>query len=508
MQLDHLQFEPRPRGHWEALDLGTLLARRWYSRLLVLWLLPATVVFLLVFALLPSYPGTAMFICWWLKPVYERAPLKYLSRAVFADEPTFPESLRDGWRAVRPGMLAVLTVRRLSAVRSFVAPVYVLEGATGQARRRRLSVLQPRAGSAALWLTVLGVHVEAFLVFAMLALAFLLVPSSLEVDWLDLLVAADQESFAWMLNLGSFAAMALVAPFYVSGGFALYLNRRVELEAWDVELGFRRLARRLAAPATALLCVLVMLPFDATQAAAAPAPATVPTTLRSPGLEPTEPSAALDPERAGSRRAIAEVLAAPDFHQQRTVRYPAFLEDLFEGGSDEAPADLGWLVSAFRWVARGVEAGLWVLLVLGLVWLIRRVRWSAPTSGLTAGRGGVEPLVIDGVPVVEGSLPRGLPASAEALWRSDRQREAVALIYRAALGRLGSRFGCVFAPSDTESDCIAKAGSVPAETRAYFEELSRVWTALAYAHRPPDATTFEALVRRWAVVMDGAPDAR
>lgn len=505
MDLDRLQFEPRPRGHWEALDLGTLLARRWYSRLLVLWLLPATAVFLLVFALLPSYPGTAMLICWWLKPVYERAPLKYLSRAVFADEPTFPESLRDGWRAVRPGMFGVLTVRRLSAVRSFVAPVYVLEGITGQARRRRLNVLQPRAASAALWLTVLGVHVEAFLVFAMLALAFLLVPSSFEVDWLELLVAADQESFAWMLNLGSFAAMALVAPFYVSGGFALYLNRRVELEAWDVELGFRRLARRLAVPATALLCLLVMLPSEATHAAAPPEPAAAPLTL---GLEPAEPAAALDPERAESRRAIADVLAHPDFHQQRTTRYPAFLEDLFEEDSGVQPADLGWLVGAFRWVAQGVEVGLWVVLALGLVWLLRRVRWTIPVSGAAGARAGVDALVIDGVPVAEAYLPPGVPESAEALWQAGRQREGLALIYRATLARMGSRFGCVFAPSDTESDCVAKAGSAPAEARAYFDELSRVWTALAYAHRPPDATTFDALVRRWAVVMDGAPGAR
>ena len=28
-------------------------------------------------------------------------------------------------------------------------------------------------------------------------------------------------------------------PFYVAAGFALYLNRRAELEAWDIEQEFR-----------------------------------------------------------------------------------------------------------------------------------------------------------------------------------------------------------------------------------------------------------------------------
>jgi hypothetical protein len=32
----------------------------------------------------------------------------------------------------------------------------------------------------------------------------------------------------------------VLEPFYVAAGFAMYLNRRVELEAWDIEQEFRR----------------------------------------------------------------------------------------------------------------------------------------------------------------------------------------------------------------------------------------------------------------------------
>jgi hypothetical protein len=31
----------------------------------------------------------------------------------------------------------------------------------------------------------------------------------------------------------------VLEPFYVAAGFAMYLNRRVELEAWDIEQEFR-----------------------------------------------------------------------------------------------------------------------------------------------------------------------------------------------------------------------------------------------------------------------------
>ena len=47
------------------------------------------------------------------------------------------------------------------------------------------------------------------------------------------------------LLLAWYIAMSIVEPFHVAAGFSLYLNRRTELEAWDLELAFRRLRERL-----------------------------------------------------------------------------------------------------------------------------------------------------------------------------------------------------------------------------------------------------------------------
>jgi hypothetical protein len=47
-----------------------------------------------------------------------------------------------------------------------------------------------------------------------------------------------------VLGIASFvaysSAVLLLEPFYVAAGFAMYLNRRAELEAWDIEQEFRR----------------------------------------------------------------------------------------------------------------------------------------------------------------------------------------------------------------------------------------------------------------------------
>jgi len=43
-----------------------------------------------------------------------------------------------------------------------------------------------------------------------------------------------------ILTLTYAAAVGFVEPFFVAAGFALYLSRRAELEAWDIEQEFRR----------------------------------------------------------------------------------------------------------------------------------------------------------------------------------------------------------------------------------------------------------------------------
>ena len=49
-----------------------------------------------------------------------------------------------------------------------------------------------------------------------------------------------------LLVLAYFLAMSISEPIYVAAGFMLYLNRRTDLEAWDMEIALRQLAGRLA----------------------------------------------------------------------------------------------------------------------------------------------------------------------------------------------------------------------------------------------------------------------
>ena len=59
-------------------------------------------------------------------------------------------------------------------------------------------------------------------------------------DWFFHPSAHSGELGVSLVMTGAYALVVLfLEPFYVAAGFAMYLNRRVALEAWDIEQEFR-----------------------------------------------------------------------------------------------------------------------------------------------------------------------------------------------------------------------------------------------------------------------------
>jgi hypothetical protein len=131
-----------------------------------------------------------------------------------------------------------LTTRRLSPWRSFTLPVYQLEGLPLlKARRRVLQIRRGRTSPATL-MTGAFSTAETVLTAAVTSLVFWFMPGELKSATLF-----SQETSA-LIGLPMTIAYALVVlflePFYVAAGFAMYLNRRAQLEAWDIEQELRR----------------------------------------------------------------------------------------------------------------------------------------------------------------------------------------------------------------------------------------------------------------------------
>jgi len=238
MKVDAIRLDLRPRGMFEAADLGVRLVS---AHLRSVWTSCAPVyafVLLVAATMLPFGIGWAALAVIWLKPWLDRSILFVLARAVFGEETRFA----DVWAARRAvawqGLLGALTTRRLSPWRSYVQPVLQLEGQRGQARRERVArILGPHRG-AALAMQSAFATIESALAMGLLALLGWLAPADDQGLWFALLF----EGGSWVAGAGLafyVIAVAIVEPFFVGAGFAMYLNRRVELEAWDIEQEFR-----------------------------------------------------------------------------------------------------------------------------------------------------------------------------------------------------------------------------------------------------------------------------
>jgi hypothetical protein len=179
VELEKLSVQLRPRGGWEALDLGVQMARSWWRPVWGAWLavyLPAAVLLHLVFSDRYLF---AILALWWLKPVFDRFVLHVVSRAVFGAPPTVGDTLA-AWREIlQPGLAAGLVwVQRLSPWRSFTLPVWQLEKQTGRAAHERRDALGKRMAGYGAWLTLIAIHFEALLFLSALLVVALLAPAA------------------------------------------------------------------------------------------------------------------------------------------------------------------------------------------------------------------------------------------------------------------------------------------------------------------------------------------
>lgn len=237
MKIDTLALRLRPRSPLEAADLGVRLcqhaARDVYKCYLTVGI-PVFVVTLATWEWAAWLPWLLMFCA---KPWLDRTILFVLSREAFGQR----TALGDLWNAQRQvwwrGLLFSWTIRRLSPWRSFTEPVYQLEGFSTWSGGARIRQLRKRMmGHASMMMSAFAMA-ETALMFSVVSLIFLLAPDEFRPGFYD---SIEFVFTSMALPISYAAAVLFLEPFFVAAGFGMYLHRRAELEAWDIEQEFRR----------------------------------------------------------------------------------------------------------------------------------------------------------------------------------------------------------------------------------------------------------------------------
>jgi hypothetical protein len=233
-----------------------VLVRENLALLLKAWTLGVTPVLILGMALIAvGWGDFAVIILWWLKPWYDRVMLYALSQRMFGAEVSAKQMIAAMPMLFRKtGLFAALTIRRLSLMRTFRLPIWQLEGLRGKELSARSNVLSKRSGTNMVTVTIMCAHLETFFMFALVLLGIELFPVA-DVQYRSFFSNLFDGTFeiVWWVHLIYLVLYAItitiIGPMYLATGFALYLSRRCELEAWDLELQFRLMAKRLASVA-------------------------------------------------------------------------------------------------------------------------------------------------------------------------------------------------------------------------------------------------------------------
>jgi len=241
MEIERLAVRLRIGSPSEAADLGVSICQRSAGDVWRCYLLALVPVAALSMASVELAPWLPMVLLWWAKPWLDRTLLFVLARSAFGVR-TRP---RDLWMAQRQvwwsQLLRTFTLRRLSASRAYTQPIQQLEGQSGSALRRRSRELRRGRLGAARLLTWSFSNVQLALYAGLFVLVMMFAPAGSDAlqslqRWFD---ASPAAASLWLGAVPFTLVTAFLEPFYVAAGFGMYLSRRVELEAWDIEQELR-----------------------------------------------------------------------------------------------------------------------------------------------------------------------------------------------------------------------------------------------------------------------------
>ena len=240
MQIDALAIRLRPRTAFESVDLGLRLCQHAARSIYPCYALVAVPVAVLALASSELAPWLPTLVIWWAKPWLDRTILFVLSRAAFGQRTT-PRDVLSAQRHVWwRQLLFTWTVQRLSLWRSLTAPVYQLEGLSVRQARQRVGHIRRRTAGPASMVTAAFATAEASLFMALVSLAFWMAPAGRAPDVFTVISGEDSAVGTIVIAVAYALTVMFLEPFFVAAGFAMYMNRRAELEAWDIEQEFRR----------------------------------------------------------------------------------------------------------------------------------------------------------------------------------------------------------------------------------------------------------------------------
>lgn len=468
----------RKRTPWESVDLGFKLMTNYFKAVFLPWLTLFILMTVPLFSTLYNYPLLIVYITFIMMPLLERSCLFVLSRAVFGNVPTYKETLKSWSKQCKTGWLAHTVFLRFSPARAFHLPVYQLENLKGFKNKQRRKVLARGNGALSLNTTFLFSLFETMIIFGIFTFLKDFIPADYLSDLLeDFQTTGTFDNNLVLVFIGIYlVTVAFLRPFYIACNFSLYLNRRMELEGWDIELAFRKMAKRLQAKNVIMLLTLFLFTCFSMNSFAQENVLTNRFHRRYSSQSGVE----------NPKKVIEEVMKTKEFNRKKTIKR---LKRIGETEEKEAVKEVDTIPSSVAYEAFMlilkilIISALVVTIAIAVYIFIANRRLS---DGAFNPDKKVKPATIMGFAIEEKTLPKNLAEEAMALWKKGEIRAAYSLLYRGTLSKLVNNYDIDLKDSFTEGDCVRAVKKISeAKVASFFSSLTRSWCILAYAHITP-----------------------
>ena len=482
------------------------MALKWWKPLYGFMFL-ATLPFFIILNFLSLEYG--MLVLWLFKPWFERGLLYIYSRQVFGQPVSIKETFSAWPSQIRPLWLASVTWLRLSPSRAFDLPVSQLEGLSGERRASRLRVLHQTNDDNTGWWTLICVHWEGFILLGLIVMINMLLPETMELSlWDEFGILINDYVFGY--NVLWYLAIVAVAPLYVGGAFAAYLNRRILLEGWDIELNFKKMRQAALNKGQGVIALLLVcfIGFNSPEVSALHIQEAEQSTPSSEEAAESEENEETVPEKhVEIRKSLEDIFDNPPFSEKETYtdwRWTGWKREIEE---PEEETDMSWLMPFLLMLATFSEIILWVVfsLLLGLILWLSREHIARLFNYRLPKREVVE-LPSFSRHYQKKSLPDDIPEELKRLLEENAYRQVLSLLLVSSLIHLHKAYALPLTESMTELECLDCIKlNADQESTQYMNRLIDTWIQLAWAHQWPANENMQELVDRWQVHFVSSP---
>ena len=250
----------RRKNFQEAADSGLLLWRENFIYFLPLFAIPLWVsAFALRFFLPEKFQMLSWLAIWFLKPFFDRIAVHIISIRFFERDANLKRLSRGLLKTLFRGLAGDLSWRRFSPLRSAMMPMRVLEKnlKPGKLTSIRKKHLKNGGMDYGFLLSIWGLCIESVLLLGeylfFTAINELMLGGN--INMFDFAVIEIYLFAAWCFNI------MLIETIYVCMGFSLYINSRITVEGWDLEIIFKDFAEGFKEKAKNAAAIILLAAF-------------------------------------------------------------------------------------------------------------------------------------------------------------------------------------------------------------------------------------------------------